>query len=105
MRGRWLAAAALLGLVLRLGFGLGYCVNKPLTLDEQEYLLLAHNLAHGRGYSYVSPETGRVEGRHVGRAPLYPAFLAALSAVVPGSAIRAGRLPASVPAEVKVAQA
>jgi 4-amino-4-deoxy-L-arabinose transferase-like glycosyltransferase len=105
MRGRWLAAAALLGLVLRLGFGLGYWVNKPLTLDEQEYLLLAHNLAHGRGFSYVSPETGQVEGRHVGRAPLYPAFLAALSTAVPGSAIRAERLPTSVPAEVKVAQA
>ena len=45
MRGRWLAAAILLGLALRLAFGLGYWIDKPLTLDEQEYLLLAHNVA------------------------------------------------------------
>jgi 4-amino-4-deoxy-L-arabinose transferase-like glycosyltransferase len=104
MRGRWLAGAILLGLALRLGFGLGYWVGKPLTLDEQEYLLLAHNLAAGRGFSYVSPETGQVEGRHVGRAPLYPVFLAAVAVSVPGSAMRTGRIPVAVPAEVKVAQ-
>jgi 4-amino-4-deoxy-L-arabinose transferase-like glycosyltransferase len=105
MRGRWVAGAIVLGLALRLGFGLGYWVGRPLTLDEHEYLLLAHNLAGGRGFSYASPESGQVEGRHVGRAPLYPAFLAALALAVPGSAVRADRLPTSVPAEVKVAQA
>jgi 4-amino-4-deoxy-L-arabinose transferase-like glycosyltransferase len=105
MRGRGLAGALLLALALRLGFALGYWVDKPLTLDEQEYLLLAHNLSRGRGFSYVSPDTGRVEGRHVGRAPVYPAFLAALALTVPGSAIRGDRLPHSVPAEVKAAQA
>jgi 4-amino-4-deoxy-L-arabinose transferase-like glycosyltransferase len=99
MRGRWLAGAILLGLALRLGFGLGYWVGKPLTL------LLAHNLAAGRGFSYASPASGQVEGRHVGRAPLYPVFLAALAVAVPGSAMRADRIPESVPAEVKVAQA
>jgi 4-amino-4-deoxy-L-arabinose transferase-like glycosyltransferase len=104
MRGRWMAGAILLGLALRLGFGLGYWVGKPLTLDEHEYLLLAHNLAGGRGFSYASPESGQVEGRHVGRAPLYPAFLAALALAVPGSAMRADRLPTSVPTEVKVVQ-
>ncbi len=104
MRGRWLAGAIVLGLALRLGFALGYWVGKPLTLDEQEYLLLAHNVAEGRGFSYAAPESGRVEGRHVGRAPLYPAFLAALAVAVPGSAMRAGRIPADVPVEVKVAQ-
>lgn len=103
--GWWLAAAVLLGFVLRLVFGLAYWVDKPLTLDEQEYLLLAHNLAHGRGFSYASPESGRVEGRHVGRAPLYPLWLAGISVAVPGSAIRRDRLPASVPTEVKVVQA
>jgi 4-amino-4-deoxy-L-arabinose transferase-like glycosyltransferase len=105
MRGRGLAVALALGLVLRLAFGLGYWRDKPLTLDEQEYLLLASNLAAGRGFSYASPESGLVEGRHVGRAPLYPLFLAGVSRLVPGSALRAPHLPASVPAEVKVAQA
>jgi hypothetical protein len=105
MRGRWLAGALLLGLALRLGFGFGYWVDKPLTLDEQEYLLLAHNLAAGRGFSYASPETGQVEGRHVGRAPLYPALLAGLALAVPGSAMRGDRPPTSTPPEVKVAHA
>ncbi len=104
MRARWLAAAIVIGLALRLGFALGYWVGRPLTLDEQEYLLLAHNLAAGRGFSYVSPVSGQIEGRHVGRAPLYPMFLAGLASVVPGSAIRGPGLPTSVPTDVKVAQ-
>jgi 4-amino-4-deoxy-L-arabinose transferase-like glycosyltransferase len=103
--GAWLAAAVVLGLGLRLAFSLAYWVDKPLTLDEQEYLLVAHNLADGRGVSYASPSSGAVEGRHVGRAPLYPLFLAGIGLAVPGSAIRADRLPASVPVEVKVVQA
>jgi 4-amino-4-deoxy-L-arabinose transferase-like glycosyltransferase len=105
MRSRWLAGALLLGLAVRLAFALGYWTGKPLTLDEQEYLLLAHNIATGRGFSYASPVSGRVEGRHVGRAPLYPAFLAAIALGVPGSAIRGDRPPPSVPSEVKVVQA
>lgn len=99
-------AAIVIGAVaLRLAFALGYWVDKPLTLDEQEYLLLAHNLASGRGFSYASPVSGRVEGRHVGRAPLYPAFLAGVALAVPGSPIRSDRLPTSTPVEVKVVQA
>ena len=35
----------------------GYWVDKPLTLDEHEYLLLARNLAGGRGF--VLPAAGR----------------------------------------------
>lgn len=103
--GRWIAAALVAALALRLAFGLGYWVGKPLTLDEQEYLLLAHNVANGLGFSYASPSSGQVEGRHVGRAPMYPWFLAAVGWAVPSGAIRAARLPAAVPAEVKAAQA
>jgi len=102
---RWLAVALAAGLALRLGFGLGYWVEQPLTLDEQEYLLLANNVARGRGFSYESPASGVVEGRHVGRAPLYPLLLAGVGLAWPGSAIVADRLPDAVPAEVKVTQA
>ena len=102
---RWLAAALVAGFALRLAFGLVYWVGKPLTLDEQEYLLLAHNVAGGRGFSYASPSSGAVEGRHVGRAPLYPLLLAGVGLAWPGSAIVADRLPEAVPTEVKVTQA
>jgi 4-amino-4-deoxy-L-arabinose transferase-like glycosyltransferase len=102
---RWLAAALLAGLALRLCFGMAYWVGKPLTLDEQEYLLLAHNVASGQGFSYRSPSSGVVEGRHVGRAPLYPLFVAGVGLAWPGSEIVADRLPTSVPAEVKAIQA
>ena len=102
---RWLAVALAAGLALRLAFGLVYWVDQPLTLDEQEYLLLANNVARGRGFSYASPSSGVVEGRHVGRAPLYPLLLAGVGLAWPGSAIVSDRLPHAVPAEVKVAQA
>jgi 4-amino-4-deoxy-L-arabinose transferase-like glycosyltransferase len=100
-----LAVALAAGLALRLAFGLAYWVDQPLTLDEQEYLLLANNVARGRGFSYESPASGVVEGRHVGRAPLYPLLLAGVGLAWPGSAIVADRLPDAVPAEVKVTQA
>ena len=51
---RWIAAAALVGLALRLAFGLFYWTNQPLTRDEREYLSLARSLAAGRGYVYDS---------------------------------------------------
>jgi 4-amino-4-deoxy-L-arabinose transferase-like glycosyltransferase len=72
---RWLAAAALVGLALRLAFGLGYWVDKPLTLDEQEYLLLARNLARGHGFAY--PAVDADVGVHFERPPMYPALIAA----------------------------
>ena len=49
---RVVAGAALLGLLLRLGFGLWYWVDKPLMKDEQEYLLLATRVATGHGFTY-----------------------------------------------------
>lgn len=92
---RWLGAAALLGLVLRLAFGFGYWLDQPLTRDELEYLSLARSLAAGHGFVY--DQTMR-SGSFVpfGRAPGYPAFLALIGA---GDA-----LVASVPPSIKIAQ-
>ena len=45
-----LIAAALVGVVLRLAFGLGYWIDRPLTRDELEYLSLARSLAAGVGF-------------------------------------------------------
>ena len=81
-RAVWLAVAA--GLVLRLAFGFGYWVNKPLTHDEREYLSLAHNIAAGRGFTYPAPPAGEPEPERFGRAPVYPLFLAAIDSLYPG---------------------
>ena len=81
-RAVWLAVAA--GLVLRLAFGFGYWVNKPLTHDEREYLSLAHNIAEGRGFTYPAPPAGELEPERFGRAPVYPLFLAAIDSLYPG---------------------
>ncbi len=103
-RGR-LAAVLGLALALRLAFGFGYWVDKPLTMDEQEYLLLARNLLDGHGLVYTTPGTTRVEGRHVERAPLYPTCLALLARFAPGTVGGAGPLPTTAPAPVKAVQA
>jgi 4-amino-4-deoxy-L-arabinose transferase-like glycosyltransferase len=78
---RWLLTMAfLLALGARLTFALAYWVDKPLTLDEQEYLTLGKNLAAGRGLVYDA------DGReHFGRAPGYPAFLAVVFALGGGT--------------------
>ena len=91
---RQIAIAAVVGLVLRLIFGLVYWVDKPLTRDEQEYLALADSLAEGRGLTYPQPATGNTT--EIGRAPGYPAFLAIIGA---GTAAAT-----STPISVKVAQ-
>lgn len=92
---RWIAVAALVGLTLRLAFGLFYWTNQPLTRDEREYLSLARSLAAGRGYVYDHEIlSGPVEP--FGRAPGYPVFLALVGG---------GRdVVNSVPTSVKVAQ-
>jgi 4-amino-4-deoxy-L-arabinose transferase-like glycosyltransferase len=93
---RWLLVAALVGLVARLAFGLGYWTGEPLTRDEQEYLSLARSLARGHGFVYddILTSTG-VEP--FGRAPGYPAFLALIGG--------GGDATTTVPATVKVVQA
>ena len=48
-------AAVAVGLLLRLAFGLGYWTGKPLTHDEREYLAIAVNVAHGRGFATELP--------------------------------------------------
>ena len=72
---RALLLCALLGLALRLAFGLLYWVDQPLTRDEREYLSLARSVAGGRGFVY---DQGVADGPvdPFGRAPGYPAWLA-----------------------------
>jgi len=76
---RLIIAAALVGLVLRLAFGLGYWVHRPLTHDEREYLGLARNLSLGKGFTYDEP-IGPGDTLRFGRAPGYPVFLSLVGA-------------------------
>jgi hypothetical protein len=92
---RHIAIAALVGLGLRVAFGLGYWIDKPLTHDEQEYLALAAGLAQGHGFTYPEPQSGTAA--QIGRAPGYPAFLAVIGA---------GTTEASAaPTRIKIVQA
>ncbi len=93
--GRAIWLAVLTGLALRLVFGLGYWVGKPLTHDEREYLSLATNLIEGRGFGYPPPAPGEPEPERFGRAPIYPLYLAAVIGATSGDAV----------ATVRVAQA
>jgi 4-amino-4-deoxy-L-arabinose transferase-like glycosyltransferase len=98
---RWAIAV---GVALRLAFGLLYWTGQPLTHDEREYLALAANVAHGRGFTAELPdETTPGTVQRFGRAPGYPVALAPLTWL--DADLRAGRLPPSVPAAVKIAQA
>jgi hypothetical protein len=92
---RWLAAAVVAGLALRLAFALVYWVGQPLTRDEREYLSLARSLAAGRGFVYDAVVLDSPV-QPFGRSPGYPAFLAMIGG---GS-----QVTTSVPAAVKVAQ-
>ena len=93
---RWIVAAAVIGVALRLAFGLLYWVGKPLTHDEREYLALARSLTAGRGFAH-EPQDPASPAPQFGRAPAYPVFLALVGA---------GRIEYdSSPARVKIAQA
>jgi len=107
----FVVAALVLGFVLRLAFAFGYWVGKPLTLDEQEYLLLGGSLARGEGARYPGAETGQA-ARHFERPPGFAALVAA-ALVVSGSRIEGTpgrqdgfpRSSSEVPASIKIAQA
>ena len=98
-------AAVAVGLLVRLAFGLGYWTGKPLTQDERDYLTLAANVAHGRGFATELPGEAAPAGnvQRFGRGPGYPVFLAPLTWL--DADLRAGRLPDGVPAAVKIVQA
>lgn len=91
---RLILVAAAVGLLLRLGFGLVYWVDKPLTQDEREYLALSASVLDGHGFTY--PETHEAgTGQRFSRAPGYVALLAAIGA----------RTAPSAPPRVKVVNA
>ncbi len=99
-------AAVAVALLLRLAFGLGYWTGKPLTHDEREYLTLAVNVAQGRGFATELPGDAPSPASNIqrfDRGPGYPLFLAPLTWL--DADLRAGRLPADVPAAVKIVQA
>jgi 4-amino-4-deoxy-L-arabinose transferase-like glycosyltransferase len=81
---RLVVAALVVGLLARATFALVYWQDRPLTVDQVEYLMLADRLREGEGLTYPPGE------RRLMRSPGYPIFLAAVGSVVPGeSAIRA----------------
>ena len=89
----------LVGLGVRLAFGLGYWLEKPLTNDEREHLALARSIATGSGFVYPPASTSTLPQERFSRAPVYPAFVA----LIGGHAVT-GADPASSPATVKIAQ-
>jgi 4-amino-4-deoxy-L-arabinose transferase-like glycosyltransferase len=67
--------AVCLGLAARLAFSLGYWVDRPLTVDQTEYLMLAENFVDGNGLVYGDGESRLI------RSPGYPIFLAGVFTV------------------------
>jgi 4-amino-4-deoxy-L-arabinose transferase-like glycosyltransferase len=94
-RQRWIVFWIAAGVALRLAFALGYWVDQPLTHDEREYLALARSVARGQGFAYPADEPEPGTAQRFGRAPGYPAFLAAIGVTDPVD---------EVPARVKIAQ-
>jgi hypothetical protein len=74
---RLLIALVILGFAVRLAFGLGYWVGKPLMLDEREYLQLAARVATGQGFTYPPAPPGEIV-RHFERPPDFAFFLAGI---------------------------
>ena len=93
---RWVGACMVLGLALRLAFALLYWTDRPLTHDEREYLALGRSVARGDGFHYPADEPSPGTAQRFGRAPGYPAFLAALRVTEPVD---------RVPRRVQIAQA
>ena len=67
--------AVCFGLAVRLMFSLGYWVDRPLTVDQTEYLMLAENFVDGNGLVYGDGESRLM------RSPGYPIFLAGIFSV------------------------
>ena len=95
-----IVAAVIVGIAARVTFGFLYWTGKPLTLDEQEYLLLARSLASGRGYSYGASMS---TVRHFERPPIYPLFIAGIFRLTGNVAAPPGG-DTGVPASVKITQ-
>src|SRR5688572_3925800 len=107
---RVVAGAAVLGLLLRLGFGLWYWVDKPLMKDEQEYLLLATRVATGHGFTY--PES-TLAANVFERPPGFALYLATILMITrnqlvttnpPGSIAELPATSSSLPPAITVAQ-
>jgi hypothetical protein len=109
-----IAGAIVIGLLLRLAFAFGYWVGKPLTLDEQEYLLLATSVARGAGLTYPASAEQR-PARHFERPPVFAVLLAGIlrltrdplvAAPVEGNGMPRGfpRSSSEVPASIKITE-
>lgn len=96
---RLIAVATVAGLFLRLAFALGYWVDKPMTHDEREYLLLARSLASGQGFVYPPAQSAQDSAERFGRAPLYPFVLSRIG----GDAVLEAAT-SSVPRSIKIGQ-
>lgn len=108
-----IAGLVALGFVLRLAFGLGYWVGKPLMQDEQEYLLLATRVAAGQGFGYPPAPASGPAPRHFERPPVFAFFLAAVltathdplvAASAAGDTATFPRSSSEIPASIKIAQ-
>ncbi len=107
---KFIAAAALAGLLLRLAFALWYWVDKPLMKDEQEYLLLATRVATGHGFTYPASATSdgffeRPPGFVVLLATtLVPTQDALVTTAVPDNLDSLPRTSSGIPTAIKVVQ-
>lgn len=77
---RPIAVILLLGLVLRLGWGLTRPSDLSGLPDQQEYLAIAENVIQGEGFVFTDPRFGTPAFAH--RSPGYPLFVAGLGANV-----------------------
>jgi 4-amino-4-deoxy-L-arabinose transferase-like glycosyltransferase len=96
----FIGVAIVVGLAARLLFGFLYWTGKPLTLDEQEYILLARNVTRGHGLTYDGGPPGV---KHFERPPVYPLFVAAILKVTGTEAPLPGG-DTGVPPAVKIMQ-
>jgi hypothetical protein len=94
----WLLAAVAVAFVARAAFAFLYWQNRPLTIDQTEYLMLAERVAQGNGLTFPPGE------RRLMRSPGYPLFLAATRSIAPGqNAVKAVQCLLGVLAVLQVA--